>query len=216
MPTPITTQTTSFTFDIADRLYASTSTQGKSATGTYTGPDRLWVFVDSTTGEMQWQFAPLTTRDDGADVPTPLGTTKVEITADDNPIIISMIKEDCVTYDDVSTIDETLPDGTVFTFNSVATLSQTYNIANLTYNLITNTWDIGNFIGAPIEWDDVITYRNNRLTASDGKISPDMPDNVKQPWIDYRQALRELPVTYGQGTDNEIEAWKVNYPQSPE
>ncbi len=216
MPTPITTQTTSFTYDIADSIYASTSTQSRSATGTYTGPDRVWVFVDSVTNILQLAFAPLTTHEDGADVPTPSGTIKVEVTADDNPTIIAMLKEDCVTYNDVSTVDEILPDGTVFTVNSTATLSQTYHRENLTYDVSTNTWDLGEFIAAPLTWDNVIAFRNNMLTASDGKISPDMPDSVKQPWIAYRQALRDLPTTFGYGTENETEAWKVNYPQSPE
>lgn len=216
MPTPITTQTKSFTYNIADKLYASTNTLNRTAEASYTGPDRIWVFVNESNGKFEIQYAPLTTLEDGADVPTPLGTVKVEITAEDNPIIISMIKEDCVTYSDVSTQDDTLPDGSTFTYNSVATLSQTYSLENLTYNTDTSTWSTGDFVLSDISWDQILMVRNNMLTSSDGKISPDMPDNVKQPWIDYRQALRDLPSTFGYNTDNEIEAWKVNYPQSPE
>jgi|AntAceMinimDraft_5_1070358.scaffolds.fasta_scaffold09626_5 hypothetical protein len=216
MPTPITTQTVSFTYNIADKLYATTSAQNKTATGNYTGPDRVWVFINTDTGLLNQSFAPLTSREDGADVPVPIGTTKVEVTATDNPVIISMLKEDCVTYTDVSTTDDTLPDGFVFTYNSVATLSQTYDLANLMYNTDTNTWSTGDFVTSPMTWDFVLSTRNSMLTASDGKISPDMPDVVKQPWINYRQALRDLPNTFGYGTDSEIEAWKVNYPHAPE
>ena len=43
-----------------------------------------------------------------------------------------------------------------------------------------------------------------------------MPTAIKQPWIDYRAALRNLPATFGYGTDNETEAWKVNMPDHPE
>jgi hypothetical protein len=37
-----------------------------------------------------------------------------------------------------------------------------------------------------------------------------MPDSIKQPWIDYRQALRDLP-TQWQGVDT----WKVEFPEEP-
>lgn len=216
MPTPITTQTTSFTYDIADTLYASTSTLNRTATGSYVGPDRVWVFIHTDTGLLNQSHAPLTSLEDGADVPVPEGSTKVEVTATDNPVIIAMLKEDMVTYADVSTTDQTMPDGFVFTYNSVATLSQTYDLENLLYDTDANTWSKGDFIPSYMTWDMVLATRNSMLTASDSKIAPDMPDSIKQPWIAYRTALRDLPATFGYGTDSEIEAWKVNYPSEPE
>ena len=216
MPTSITTNEQSFSFNIADALYASTATLNKTASATYSGPDRVWVFVDEETKLYRTSLSPLTSLEDGDSVPTPIGTIKVEVVAQDNPVVISMMKEDCVTYDDITTVDEEMPDGSIHTQNAVATLSQTYSIDNLRYNTETATWDLGDFETADLSWDDVISVRNNMLTASDGKISFDMPDTIKQPWIDYRQALRDLPSTYGYGTDNEIEAWKVNYPVAPE
>jgi hypothetical protein len=67
-----------------------------------------------------------------------------------------------------------------------------------------------------VTWDQIIDARNGALTATDGKISPDQPDAIKQPWITYRQALRDLPATFNYGDADEIEAWKVNMPATPE
>lgn len=216
MPTPISTNTKNFSFNIADKLYATTTALGRTASATYSGPDRVWVFIDENTKLYQTYYAPLTSLEDGDSVPNPVGTIKVEVVADVDPVVISMLKEDCVTYNDVSVVEDTLPDGSIDRYNAVATLSQTYSIDNLAYNTETNTWNLGDFITATMTWEDVIKVRNNKLTSSDGKISIDMPDSVKQPWLDYRQALRDLPNTYGYGTDNEIEAWKVNFPEQPE
>ncbi len=60
MPTPITTTTETFTYNIADVLYSTSTSLARTATATYTGPDRIWVFVDSTTGLFSDVQPPLT------------------------------------------------------------------------------------------------------------------------------------------------------------
>jgi len=172
------------------------------------------MFVDESTGELSRIQEPLTTQMDGADVPTPVGLRKVEVVAADDPVVISIILEHHVTYTDTSTTTDSLPDGSECVYNTVATLGQTYNMDALVHD--GSSWDLGEMIESPVTWDSVIDARNGALTATDGKISPDQPDSIKQPWITYRQALRDLPVTFGYGTDDEIEAWKVNMPDHPE
>lgn len=216
MPTPITETTVSFTYDIADAMYASTNNDGRTGSGSYTGPDRVWVFVDSETNKFSQVQQPLTSMEDGADVPTPIGHRKVEVVAADTPAIIASIMEQFgyVTYDDESQVTETLPDGSICRYNTTASLSQTYNKDGLTHDGSAWTWPA--FEQAPLTWDDVIEARNGALIASDGRISPDMPDDVKAPWIAYRTALRNLPVTFKRGEADEIEAWKVEMPTHPE
>jgi len=217
MPTPITNATQSFTYKIADKLYAQTDSMNKTASASYTGPDRVWVFVDENTGDFSRISPPLTSQEDGGAVPVPVGHVRVEVTAANDPMIISMLLEEHVTYADTSLTTESLPSpyGTV-SFNTTATLSQTYDVDDLSYDIATSQWRTLEYIDAPQDWDDVINHRNGALTGSDGKISPDMPDAVKQPWIDFRQALRDLPSVYGYGTDSEVEAWKVEFPEHPE
>ena len=216
MPTPITNITVSFTYPIADVLYGSTTTNARTASASYTGPDRIWMFVDETTGTLQRIQPPFTTVDDGADVPTPVGMRKVEVVAADDPAVISIILEHLVTYADTSKTTDDLPDGSTCVYNTVADLCETYDMDNLVYDNATSTWDKGAMDSPHVVWEDIINARNGALTATDGKISPDMPTAIKQPWIDYRAALRNLPATFGYGTDNETEAWKVNMPDHPE
>ncbi len=40
-------------------------------------------------------------------------------------------------------------------------------------------------------WTEIRTQRNALITATDWRVLPDQP--VSQPWLDYRQALRDLP-----------------------
>ena len=41
------------------------------------------------------------------------------------------------------------------------------------------------------EWSAIRTQRNALISATDWRVLPDQP--VSQPWLDYRQALRDLP-----------------------
>ena len=41
-----------------------------------------------------------------------------------------------------------------------------------------------------ITWDDVRTKRNTLISTTDWRVLPDQP--VSQPWMDYRQALRDV------------------------
>lgn len=217
MPTPITTVTKAFTYNIADELFGNTTVDGRTASASYTGPDRVWIFVDETTGQLSRQYPPLTSQEDGGDVPVPNGTIRVEVTAEDDIQILAMLKEEFVTYSDVTTTSEALPEGYgSVEFNNTATLSETYDVDDLVRNIDNNTWNDLPLIDDGITWEQLISSRNVQLGASDGRISPDMPDSVKQPWIDYRQLLRDFPAAYGYGTDSEVAAWKVQFPEQPE
>jgi hypothetical protein len=216
MPSPITEVTVNFTYNIADSMYSQSMSQNKTATATYTGPDRCWIFVDTDTGVISSCSPPLTTVDNGAEVPTPVGTTKVEIVAADDPLVMSLVFAANVSVDGQTTTQETLPCGHVLEYNTITEVDQTYERDSLTYDIANASWNTPDLVQAPYDWTWAIEKRNNALTASDGKISPDMPDAVKQPWIDYRQSLRDLPATYGYGTADEVEAWKIYFPLTPE
>jgi hypothetical protein len=216
MPTPITTITKAFTYNIADTLFGNTATEGRTASASYTGPDRVWVFVDAETGALSRQYPPLTSQEDGGDVPVPFGTHRVEITAENDIKLLAMFKENCVTYDDVTQTTEALPEpyGSVL-YNNKATLGETHSLDDLVYDIDNSTWNTMPLIDDGITWDQILNSRNSMLAATDGKISPDMPDAIKQPWVTYRQALRDLPAAYNYGTDTEIAAWKVQFPVQP-
>jgi hypothetical protein len=214
MPTPITEITKAFTYTIANELYSNSTSDNRTAAASYTGPDRTWFFVDETSGALSRVSPMLYSTDDGDSVPTPVGHRKVELVANDDPIVMAMMHEDKVTYTDTTQTTESLPDGTDYLYNNKATLSETYSIDNLVHD--GTSWTLGALVPADVTWDDVVNARNGMLVASDGKISPDQPDAVKNPWIAYRTALRNLPVLFKRGEADQIDAWKVQMPTDPE
>lgn len=59
-------------------------------------------------------------------------------------------------------------------------------------------------------WDDVRGRRNSRIRSSDGIFiyATETGQTVPQEWKDYRQALRDIPSTYGAPTGNtELIVW---------
>jgi len=45
-------------------------------------------------------------------------------------------------------------------------------------------------------WGDIRVKRNELLTASDWTVLPDVTLDNKQAWLDYRQALRDITITF--------------------
>jgi hypothetical protein len=68
-----------------------------------------------------------------------------------------------------------------------------------------------------ISWDVQRLRRNMLLDLTDDKEVSDIPNSVKQKWAEYRQALRDLPQTYGAGSGEtpSIDPWKVRFPVNP-
>lgn len=213
MRTPITETTVTFTYPIADELYSTSNSLNRTATASYTGPDRVWVFVNIETGDYNPADRVLTSEEEGGEVPVPVGTRRVEVTAAADPAILGLFMPQKVTVQDQTTITEELPDGSTYSYNGTATLDQTYNLDDLLHD--GEKWVLPAFKETWQTWDEIIASRTNLLLASDGKISPDMPTSVKQPWIDYRQTLRDFPATFGYGTDNEVLPWKISFPLMP-
>lgn len=69
-------------------------------------------------------------------------------------------------------------------------------------NIISNEKDIPAYVPPPPpsgqELMDIIRdYRNTLLIQSDWTQVGDLPDSVKQPWLDYRLKLRDIPQQSG-------------------
>ena len=64
-------------------------------------------------------------------------------------------------------------------------------------------------------WETITQLRNDRLDATDSKVASDSPDSVKQPWIEFRQKLRDIPVTWKKGEADEFPAHMVKFPEEP-
>lgn len=69
-------------------------------------------------------------------------------------------------------------------------------------------------LGSIPTWDDVRRIRDEKLSDSDGIFSyaTEKSQTVPSEWITYRQALRDIPTTYGANTGN---TELVVYPTKP-
>jgi hypothetical protein len=212
MPTPITTTTVNFNYKIADSLFSQTDAQNKTLPATYTGPDRIWVFVEES-GKTVPGGKFYTSAEDGADIPTPLGQLKVEVVAAANPLIISIFNSRCCEFPGLTDKTEIVADGSVALLPA-ENIYNTYDVDNIEYNAVSKTWSTP-YRAPVVTWDDILNARKGLLTASDGRIAPDMPESLKAVWAEYRQKLRDLPTTFGRGTPSETAPWKVVFPTHP-
>lgn len=209
-----------FTYTIADDYLAQTNDLGKTASWTYDGEDKVWVFVDKETNKLRnTQY--LTAAEDGADYPTPLDMHKVMIDCESNPLLCTLLGADELKdYSELPQIEEELPDGNTYVRPANTTPDHTYEILDIEYDPAT-----GEFLEPYpwkkpwMSWADVRNNRNIKLRVSDDRIVDDMPSALKAQWEEYRQKLRDLPQTYGAANGGEtppVAPHKVRYPLDPE
>lgn len=68
--------------------------------------------------------------------------------------------------------------------------------------------------GARFSWAITRQMRDHLLQMSDQKVAmPDVPDAVKQPWIEYRQKLRDLPTDWA---DVGNSTYLIQWPMEPD
>ena len=223
MGTPVTTVTKTLEYKVPNEKYGTSDSDGNTCTATYVGPDQVWVFVDEdgdSKGKRNRTMTELTTRDDGADVPLPEGCVRAKLDASKTPdlliLCITAPTGATITTSDQGETTETYGDYTV-KYNSKLEVQETYVTQDqCVYDIDNEVWLTPAYKTADRTWDMVIENRDAALEASDGKISPDMPDAVKAPWVTYRQALRDLPAVFKKGESDEVPAWKVQLPFAPD
>lgn len=179
--------------------------EGKTRKYTYHGPDRIWLQID----------------EDGREKHGPLEASDI---ADGRPIpadVFEWFELDCRTYplicqlragiinelQEEHTGEQYHPDspeisgyprysyptpimpGDIFDKNSLQIVDGIPTIRQFT--AIEKLIDREN----ALTWDDIRDHRNTLLTQSDTSIAEDMPQDLKDSWLEYRQLLRDLPTT---------------------
>ena len=210
--------TKEFTYDIPDTYLAQTNTNGDTATATYTGPERLYVFVDAETGRNTLDQTP----PDEDFIYNPSTDTVAE---GERLVELDCAGEDtlmCAIYlphtVSLTQTNQTvaLPDG----YGNYEFPWPPYPDHAYEYNLCSHDEGTGDWTltwKQPWQtWATLIQLRNDRLDSTDHRVAEDMPASVKQPWIDFRQKLRDLPTTWGYNTDSEYPAHQVKFPEEPD
>lgn len=180
--------------------------EGKTRTTTYDGPDKIYLIIENDTGLEH--CGPITAQEKADGRPLPLDCHYHEVDCIENPLfcqlrapVIDEAEEDhthtvihplCVPVEGYPTFtyqEPLLPRNIYDKFNTRKDLE--------TDELIIPVYTVHHSIfgreGELPDWDAVRRKRDTLLHATDSRISPDMPQSLKDQWLDYRQKLRDLP-----------------------
>lgn len=195
------------TYSIPDELYSTETTLGKTSTQTYNGPAEIVVWVDKDTGHVDQTWIP----EEEPDYPLALNLRREILKADtdENTIKIALLYgglEKPKLYE-VAVGPSDQPN---------ALLTDPSDL-----RIVFNDWDLPKDYKAPLKfatydrdrtWDGFLRgVRNGKLAETDGRIAPDMPESMKQDWIDYRQKLRDMPTNWAN-----VPGYLVRFPLSPD
>ncbi len=200
-----------FTYDLADDYLAQTNDLRKTASWTYSGPDRIWMFLDAETNKpFGTNF--YTLEEDGPTIPTPEGCIKLEIDCSSNPLFCTLIgASDHVDGGSLPQYSENLPNGEVYTRPESPMPDHTYDFNGAEYNPETQTWSYP-WKATWVTWDDirrVVATQLTEVTLEIAKLT-DMPTSVRSKLIAYKEELENFETTWAG-----IDAYKVWLPVHP-
>jgi|TARA_B110000090_G_C13398676_1_gene452364 hypothetical protein len=182
-------------------------TDGNTRTTTYDGPDKIFLVVENATGKEHMGPVTELERNDGR--PVPEGCRYVEVDCITNPLvcqlrapIIDEVEED---HD-----DSVKPTGVVeidgydaFEYQIPILPKDVYDPLDITIDAddnitLTKRSVMHAVMGVDGEaryptYDDVRYKRAQLMKNSDSEIVDDMPADMKQMWLDYRDKLRQWP-----------------------
>lgn len=193
-------------YSIPDVLYSTENTLGKTSTQLYEGPDQLVLWLDKETGRVMQSFEV----EKEPDRPLPLDLKREILVADseENCIKIALlyggletpkIYEVAVGPTDQANAQLVDPSD-IRTVYAKEPVNVDYK-APLQFNIYIRD-----------RTDEFIRReRNSMLAQSDGKIAPDMPEEMKQKWLDYRQKLRDLPSDWA-----DVPNFLIQFPRAPD
>jgi hypothetical protein len=192
--------TVTFTYDLPDDQYYQTNDLKKVGTNVYNGPEKVYVLVDSSTSKLTGGQISQTQHEYYNKVNT--NDYSVEVDCHEDTLICSFfngsvdpdrqqISEDILLSMPYVRPEPPLPD-------------HTYEIREVEYNQVTGkfkkptvwkqpfvVWEKSDIKSSKLHW------RNIQLAATDRQMSEDLPESLYNRMIEYRQYLRDFPLTYG-------------------
>jgi hypothetical protein len=194
-----------FTYPVPNEWRSTSFSDGKTDEHVYKGPRYLVFQFDKDTGkEIGWCLT--TAQELHRPVPLNVVQVKVDCMESDEKCLLCDIGNDMGHPENADhilnrewTILHEAPDGYNHTWYTDAVRPRDiYNEFALTYDFETNQimipikgWE--NEGRVDVTWEDVRKLRDKMLSDTDGKISDDMPQELKDKWMRYRQLLRDLP-----------------------
>lgn len=201
--------TKAFEYDLPDAYLYETNTKGLTATFTYNGPDKIWVFVNNNTKKL-FNTVFYTEHDDGDLIPTDPNHTKVCLNVESDALLMSLLVQQDFSL--LSTKSESLPNGNVFEFYDPVPPALTYEVNEIEYDIENNVWLTPFPWKKPyMTWNELKNARNSLLRESDLIIkTKSLTQNQLDSIEAYRQVLRDIPTTF-----DGVDPWKVPFPDLP-
>jgi hypothetical protein len=198
-------------------------TDGKTRTCVYDGPDKLFLIVENDTGKEH--TGPITALEKADGRPLPKDCRYVEVDCISNPLVCEL-RGPVLDEADEEYTDAVHPPGGVdipgyntFTYQIPLRPSDIYDPEtlrvdsedNITIQARTIPWAVMGTGDRLPTWDDVRAKRKQLLKNSDSEMTDDMPQDLRNKWLDYRQRLRDWPNIM---ESNGVPAW-IAYNMEP-
>jgi len=201
--------TLEFTYNLPDERFAATNNLNKTATWTYHGPEKFYIYLSSTTNKITDNPA-LPYEKIRDNCPVKQGMYSFLVNAKQYPLVATLFYPS-ESHNTVGLENILLPDGRTFQEDFPLRPTDCYYKNDIEFDRTTNSFiEPYPFATNDVTWDDIRNMRDMYLTISDKRINEDAPDSVNQPWIEYRQALRDLPTVWA-----DRPAYSIIFPDAP-
>lgn len=196
--------TKQFLYNIPDDYLSDKFTKKLTGTWTYKGPETVYLQIDKDTGRENgwclWEPRDL-------ERPCPLNCERIKVDCGVNTLLAYICndqgpEEEATFRSNRKWIPQfEAPAGYRSILKpEVFEPRDIYDEYNITYNFDTKEFNIpvktyeSIFPGTNLlTWDKIRSNRNKLLEDTDGRISDDMPKDLQQKWLTYRELLRKLP-----------------------
>ena len=196
----------SITYDLPlpnEYLVDHSFSEGKTREATYNGPDKIYLHMNKETHKEM--YGPLTIEDLSDGRPIPIDCYLLEVDALEHTLICQLRGP---------IVNELQEDFTGSVPHPQSPVIEGY--PRYTYGVPLKPQDIFNRFSVRVEngqlkidaftvpqrladrntlvdWIDLREKRDKELELSDGQVAPDMPQNVRDDFLAYRQLLRDFP-----------------------
>ena len=207
--------TIEFTYNIADDYLSLTNDDGNTGTWTYTGPDQIWVEINSDTGILD-NTGFFTLEEGGADITLPEELELVCVDSNIDPLFCTLVgASELIDYETLTQYTETLPNGNVYNRPADPAPDHTYNVDTATYDRSTQQWSY-DWFSTWTTWDAIVLRRNSLLKEVKKEIAAmtDAPDAVTTLLNDFKLELENLETTWSAYTADK-DCIKVQLPKHP-
>lgn len=203
-----------FTYDLADDYLAQTNDLGKTASWTYTGPDKIWIYVVNDTGKL-FDGNIYTEDDDGEFRPEFEGCTKVLINAKEHLLLCTLLGASEYNPDpnDLPQFTETLPDGMIYSRPCDPMPDHTYDYNSIVYDFENKSWSF-EWFKSWTTWEEIVSHKDKKLQEVIMQIEniKDLPDSLKLSLEGYKSELENFETTWEKYKNN---VNMINLPQNP-